>query len=211
MALRMAMSACQSVGLSPTLVQTEISMDCHKYVRTFKMLTGWILLTFFHEVDIFGFEWNVLTSIGWISMEFSAHIHVSLRINRNNSGEYVAMQALPFTSNHHCGKLLQNINWMSMTVFDDTGESSLSRNAPRFGLHSTTGSLNSTIRTRFHQQHSNRKVAFFLHCDGFRCWAITINRITIKECIWLGQNLKGESFNLNLGKVEGECMNVSQK
>lgn len=40
-------------------------------------------MTFPLEIDIWGFEWNILTASWWIAMEFGPDVHVLLRMNYN--------------------------------------------------------------------------------------------------------------------------------
>lgn len=41
-------------------------------------------LTFHHEADICGFDWNVSMTVGWIAMKFGIDIYVPCRVNLNN-------------------------------------------------------------------------------------------------------------------------------
>lgn len=44
----------------------------------------WLFLKCHHEVSICGFEWSILTSIGWIAITFGIDIHVSARAAPND-------------------------------------------------------------------------------------------------------------------------------
>ncbi len=77
---------CQAVSWSTTLVQTEISQQLQNglplnFVQTFMVPRGWIFLTLViplehhHEFDIYSFDWNILTTIGWIAIKKICHRH----------------------------------------------------------------------------------------------------------------------------------------
>ncbi len=82
---------CRSVSRSTTFVLTKIAQQLldglpRILVQVSMVPRGWWSSDFrwrHHEVHICSLEWNMSTTIGWISMKFDAHIHVLLRMNSN--------------------------------------------------------------------------------------------------------------------------------
>lgn len=56
----------------------------HRHSRCSENNPRWLFLKCHHEVSICGFEWSILTSIGWIAITFGIDIHVSARAAPND-------------------------------------------------------------------------------------------------------------------------------
>lgn len=52
-----------------------------------------------YEVDICGFEGNVLTAIGWIVMKFGTQIHIPQEMNCNNFDNDLVFHLAPSSVN----------------------------------------------------------------------------------------------------------------
>lgn len=77
------LSECRPAGWTATAVQTEICPQLFdglpwNFAEPFMVLRGWIAMTLVmsplsvprhHEVHIYGFQWSILTTIGWIAIE----------------------------------------------------------------------------------------------------------------------------------------------
>ena len=80
--LEVALSVCWFVRL---FGPEWMDFDVHGFQRIQLTLEiPWLFLLSHYEVDVCGFKWNVSTTFGWITMEFTTGVYVPLSFIRSN-------------------------------------------------------------------------------------------------------------------------------